>query len=125
MAREGPLIIDFGASALHLSTGLNEYSRPAGSVHYMAPEQLLGRYSKATDVYAFALVAFEMLTGRRYSDVDLPMSELWEPEFRRAAVQEFGLSAPAAGVFVEALRFDPERRAQDVGAWMRRLGEAG
>ncbi len=125
LAREGPLIIDFGASALHLSTGLNEYSRPAGSVHYMAPEQLLGRYSKATDVYAFALVAFEMLTGRRYSDVDLPMSELWEPEFRRAAVQEFGLSAPAAGVFVEALRFDPERRAQDVGAWMRRLGEAG
>lgn len=118
LSTDGPRIIDFGTSNLHLSTGLSSYSRPAGSVHYMAPEQLLGRYSKATDVYAFALVAFEILTGRRYVDVALPMSDQWEEEFRRVAVEELGLTTLMAAVFVDALRFDPERRAQDVGAWV-------
>lgn len=64
------VIMDFGlARELRLgdssdsetwSTGV--YGTPA----YMAPEQLCGRASDtSTDVYAFGLVLFEMLTGRR------------------------------------------------------------
>lgn len=121
LAATGPKVIDFGASALQIAAGLNDYSRPAGSVQYMAPEQLLGRYSRATDVYAFALIALEVLTGRKYADIELPMNEDWEPEFRRVAEGELGLSAGQAGVFVEALRFDPDRRAQDLAEWMARL----
>ena len=36
----------------------------AGSLHYMAPEQLLGApASVASDIYAFAVIAYELLTG--------------------------------------------------------------
>lgn len=124
LASGGPMVIDFGSSALQMASGLNEYSRQTASLQYMAPEQLLGRYSKATDVYAFALVAMEVLTGGRYIDIDVPMNDDWEPEFLRAAVAELGISTAQAEVFVDALRFDPERRAHDVEAWMERLDAA-
>jgi len=118
-----PLLIDFGTSALHMTSGLSEYTHPAGSVHYMAPEQVLGRYSKATDVYAFALVALEVLTGVRYTEIDLPMNDRWEGALRQA-LAELHLNPQTAGVFADALRFDPEMRAGDVAVWMSRLREA-
>jgi tRNA A-37 threonylcarbamoyl transferase component Bud32 len=121
VANGDPLIIDFGTSALQLSAGLSEYSKPAGSVHYMAPEQLLGRYSKATDVYSFASVALEVLTGRRYVNLDLPMSGQWEEEFRRLCAEELGLNGETAGTFVSGLRFDPAQREQSVDVWMKKL----
>ena len=39
---------------------------PAGTLSYMAPEQLEGRSPTcATDIYAFGLILFEMVTGKR------------------------------------------------------------
>ncbi len=119
-----PVVIDFGTSALHMQSSLSEYSRPAGSVQYMAPEQLLGRYSRATDVYAFALVALEILTGRRYADLRLPFDATWESALLRAFVEELGLSQEVGRVFADGLRFDPQQRAQDLGEWHSRLESA-
>jgi tetratricopeptide (TPR) repeat protein len=45
---------------------LSQTARPIGTLAYMAPEQLEGKpVSAATDIYAFGLVLFEMVTGRR------------------------------------------------------------
>ena len=61
-------VIDFGIakikdSVVAPSTATNV---SAGTVSYMAPEQLSGRpVSAATDVYALAEIAYEMLTGRK------------------------------------------------------------
>ncbi|MGC4087845.1 MAG: protein kinase [Polyangiaceae bacterium] len=62
-----PVILDFG-----LARHIDERSRARSSGHamvgtltYMAPEQVEGgELSKATDIYAFGVVWFEMLTGR-------------------------------------------------------------
>ena len=90
----------------------------------MAPEQLLGRYSRATDVYAFALLSLEILTGRRYAEWQLPFDDGWEAALILALVDDLGYSRPVAVVFAQGLRFDPRQRAQDLAAWHARLESA-
>jgi serine/threonine protein kinase len=59
------VIMDFGLSCWLRAPGARqEASDCAGSLAYMAPEQLEGRaLSVQTDVFAFGVVLFEMLTG--------------------------------------------------------------
>lgn len=62
-------IADFGiAQALRAQDGrpaVNTVQSPAGTPHYLAPEQVLtGRVGPWTDVYAAGITAFELLVGR-------------------------------------------------------------
>jgi serine/threonine protein kinase/Tfp pilus assembly protein PilF len=58
-------VIDFGIATIMGSNGPSEEtSRPAGTLRYMAPEQLQGKASSASDLYALALITYEMVTGR-------------------------------------------------------------
>jgi eukaryotic-like serine/threonine-protein kinase len=60
LARNDPLV------AQPSTLALSQTARPIGTPAYMAPEQLEGtRVSAATDIYAFGLVLFEMVTGKR------------------------------------------------------------
>ena len=71
------VVTDFGLARATgvLSGGTSSFSNvrnPIGTLAYMAPEQLEGRaVSSATDVYAFGLVLFEMVTGRRAFPSDM------------------------------------------------------
>lgn len=61
-------IIDFGLAKVMNSQIAKSTSIPnvAGSFSYMSPEQLMARpVSAASDVYSFAVIAYEMITGRR------------------------------------------------------------
>ena len=61
---ENPVIIDFGiASAIDIDPASTS-SRGRGTVQYMAPEQLLGHPSPASDTFALGVIAFEMVTGQ-------------------------------------------------------------
>ncbi|KAM4071026.1 hypothetical protein ACB094_11G030300 [Castanea mollissima] len=67
-----PKISDFGLAKLyddnksHISTGL------AGTIGYLAPEYAMrGHLTEKTDVFAFGIVALEMVSGRRNSDSSL------------------------------------------------------
>jgi serine/threonine protein kinase len=62
-----PVLMDFGLSKSLTanSTSANDGQTLAGTLAYMAPEQLQGKKPRvATDLYAFGTVMFEMLTGR-------------------------------------------------------------
>ncbi|MBI3678985.1 MAG: serine/threonine protein kinase [Acidobacteria bacterium] len=64
------VVSDLGlARATIDASGRDALSRPGnvfGTVDYMAPEQLMGKdVSPATDLYAFGLVMYEMVTGVR------------------------------------------------------------
>ena len=66
------VITDFGLARLDTAlpqgnhSPLSHSGRPIGTLAYMAPEQLEGTaVSAATDIYAFGLTLFEMVTGTR------------------------------------------------------------
>jgi len=60
-----PKIMDFGLAHLD-STVLTTAGQFLGSPSYMSPEQVLGgKLTPAADVYALAVVTYEMLTGKK------------------------------------------------------------
>jgi len=89
-----------------------------GTAAYMAPEQAKGKaVDRRADVWAFGVVLYEMLTGRRLFDAE-DMSETLAAVLR----QEISLSAlPAstpprlARLIGRCLERDPRQRLRDIG----------
>jgi eukaryotic-like serine/threonine-protein kinase len=69
-------VADFGIAS---AAGLDSFTRPGtilGTAGYLAPEQARGEPAgPAADRYAFAVVAFELLTGRRPYEHEQPTAE--------------------------------------------------
>jgi len=124
LTKDRAVLIDFGAAALHIKSSLSSNARPAGSLLYMAPEQLLGAYSLATDVYSFALIAFEVLAWRPYGDFNLPFDSNWEDSLRTLMLEELRWNQATLSVFLDGLRFNPDLREKNVSAWLARLEAA-
>ncbi|HET8656744.1 MAG TPA: serine/threonine-protein kinase [Longimicrobiaceae bacterium] len=102
-------LIDFGIARIELAdpAPYTTAAALAGTVRYMAPEQLEGQSSPASDVYALALVACEMLCG--YPDL-------------RAMPKSTGRGVRAS--LEAALTFHPGDRPTDARAWSERLAGA-
>src|SRR5207247_10052328 len=58
------LLSDFGLAVI-VQSSRDRLQTVAGTVTYMAPEQLQGRASPASDQYALAAVVYEWLSGER------------------------------------------------------------
>jgi serine/threonine protein kinase len=127
-------VIDFGIakikdSVVAPSTATNV---SAGTVSYMAPEQLSGRpVSAPTDVYALAEIAYEMLTGRKPFNPETNFELL---EMQRSGVRispaDLRPSLPAAAqvTILRALSFEPNNRyarARDFGDELARALTSG
>jgi eukaryotic-like serine/threonine-protein kinase len=68
LARSGAKVLDFGLARLEGDQPLTGERMVMGTPAYMAPEQREGGPADArTDIYAFGLVLYEMLSGERVS----------------------------------------------------------
>src|SRR5256885_4119954 len=119
-------IIDFGIAKLKDSivAPSTMAGATAGTVAYMAPEQLGGRStSAATDVFAFGAIAYEIVTGRKPFNPETGFELL---EMQRAGVRvkpsdlRPSLPGDAEHVMLRALSFDPKDRWQSA----REFGDA-
>jgi serine/threonine protein kinase len=112
-------IIDFGIAKLKDSivAPSTMTGATAGTVAYMAPEQLSGRpVSAATDIFAMGAIAYELVTGRKPFNPETGFELL---EMQRAGVRVHpldlrpALSAEANLTIVRALSFAPQERFQN------------
>jgi hypothetical protein len=101
-----------------------------GTPEYMAPEQAVGgELSPATDIYALAVMLFELLSGRLPFDHpgDSPLTLLYmhvhepPPDLASVAPARVG---PVAKVVMRALAKDPADRYPDGLAFARAIAEA-
>ncbi|MCA9520339.1 MAG: protein kinase, partial [Myxococcales bacterium] len=110
-------VLDFGL-AKFLKEG-SDTSLVLGTPMYMAPEQLARRnLGPWTDLYALAVITFELLTGSRpfvgASFHELASAKL-DPAYDPAAhVGAARFPAFARGFFLRALHQEPSQRFQDV-----------
>ncbi len=115
-------IIDFGiATVLESQAARPEATRVAGSAHYMAPEQLLGKPAASSDIYSLGVIAYEMVTGRRpFEPESAAQLYLLQQEGVRSKPAELRpeLSGAAQQTILKAMAFDAAQRyarARDFG----------
>jgi len=111
-------LIDFGIARVEESTNSapTQVTQFAGTTHYMAPEQLRGKPCPASDLYALAVVAWEMLAGARpfaaASPVD--MYEQQRAGVKPAVLVRRGIPETAARLIAKQLSFRVEERGHSV-----------
>jgi hypothetical protein len=143
LTRDGVKLLDFGLARLHdrdeqVLTDPTQFARLTdvgsiiGTVPYMAPEQIEGREVDArTDIFAFGVVFYEMVAGRRpfagNSRASIMAAIVAAEPPPLSALQP---RAPAAleRLILRCLEKDPEDRwqtARDLAAELRWIADGG
>ncbi|HET7856544.1 MAG TPA: serine/threonine-protein kinase [Gaiellaceae bacterium] len=126
LASDGTLrVADFGVASAAGLASLTATGIVLGTAGYLAPEQARGEpTTAATDLYALAVVAYELLTGRRPFESNSPTAEATaqvhapiprisehadlpptlDPVFERALAKDPADRFPTCSEFVDALR---------------------
>jgi serine/threonine-protein kinase len=126
LARSGRAkLTDLGIAKALEDTAITRSGVILGSVPYMSPEQLSGKPAgPESDIYSFALIAYELLSGERAHQGDNPLQvtrqALHEPPPDLHAVRP-EVPAAAARVIARALDPDPGRRPISACAFVREL----
>jgi serine/threonine protein kinase len=111
-------IIDFGIARVKNSvvSFTTASDKTVGTIAYMSPEQLIAsQLTPASDVYCLAVIAYELLTGRRPVN---PESAYQLLEMQRAGVRirptdlRPGLNQQAEAIILKALSFEAGNRPQ-------------
>jgi serine/threonine-protein kinase len=110
-------VSDFGLARSGTGDGLTQSGFALGTPGYMAPEQASGHEADArSDVYAFGILLFEMLTGSRFDAIDggqWPSSPRMVRDALTAAVGTV-VDAPVLDAVVRATTLRREDRFQSV-----------
>ena len=119
------LLADFGVARFtSATTSASQTIR--GTPGYMAPEQWEGHPLPATDQYALAVMAYELLTGRQPFQGSL--SQLMYQHFHTAPAPPSTLnprlSARVDNVLLQALAKMPQERFASISVFARALQEA-
>jgi len=129
-------LIDFGIAKVTNPQAGNEteVAVVAGSRQYIAPEQLLSQTaSPATDIYALAIIVYEMVTGRLPFNPQAPTHFLVMQELMRLQQSESfvkpqtlrpDLPEAAQMLLLNALSFDARRRPQNARVFAEDLAQA-
>ncbi len=122
-------VIDFGVAKIVNSqfSEKNDSTRVAGSPAFMAPEQLNGKPTTASDIFSLAVVAYRLITGRLPFEAP-SMFELYELQRQGVAIKpsEFRDDLPVAAeeAILKALSFEARDRYRQAREFGDHLAEA-
>ena len=113
---------DVGLSKFISESRGSEHTKSVGTVYYMAPEVARGRYGRGVDVYALAVMLFEMYTGTVPFDGETPAEILMK---HLSAPPDLAPLPPALRpVFARALHKDPAQRTRSAAELERQFRAA-
>lgn len=121
------LLGDFGIAAVAHRTASRKTIDNAGTVDYMAPEQIKGKPQPASDQYALATVVYEWLCGDLpfvgNTAIEIAMQHISEtpPPLRQKAPS---LSINVEQVIMRSLATDPDQRFSDILTFYEALEQA-
>jgi serine/threonine-protein kinase len=119
---------DFGIATVATEASVTQTGQVLGTAAYISPEQARGEQATAaSDRYALAAVAFELLTGRRPFDADHPTAQARahvEAEVPAASAAGTGLPPAVDRVLRNGLAKSPGARPATAGELLDDLEDA-
>jgi len=120
------LLSDFGIALVAQSSRYQNTQDMAGTIAYMAPEQIQAHPRPASDQYSLGIVVYEWLTGERpfhgsFTEIAIKHSVVPPPPLREKLPT---ISADVEQVVMTALAKDPHRRFASVKGFAMALEEA-
>ncbi len=120
------LLSDFGIALVAQSSYTQNTQNIAGTIAYMAPEQIQAHPRPASDQYSLAIVAYEWLSGQRpfhgtYTEIAVKQSIVSPPPLLEARPD---LAPAVEQVIMKALHKDPHQRFATIRAFANALEEA-
>jgi tetratricopeptide (TPR) repeat protein len=119
---------DFGIATVATEASVTQTGQVLGTAAYISPEQARGDHATAaSDRYALAVVAFELLTGRRPFAGDHPAAQARahvEASVPSASAAGHGLPPTVDGVLRAGMAKDPEQRPATASELLDSLEEA-
>jgi serine/threonine protein kinase len=114
--RNEVLLSDFGLALIMQSSRYQSFQEVAGTVSYMAPEQIQGRPRPASDQYALGIVIYEWLCGSRpfqgsFTEIATQQVLAPPPPLHQSLP---GVSPAIEQVVLRALAKDPHQRFASV-----------
>ena len=119
---------DFGIATVATEASLTQTGQVLGTAAYISPEQARGHAATdASDRYALAVVAFELLTGRRPFTADHPAAQARahvEDSVPSASATGGGLPARVDRVLSAGMAKDPAQRPASAADFLDALEDA-
>ena len=120
------LLSDFGIATMAHSEASFTASEMVGTLPYMAPEQIRGKPSPASDQYALGVVVYEWLCGERpfqgaQWEILAQHVQASPPPLRQ---KQPSIPAAAEAVVLRALAKEPQQRFADVQSFAQALHHA-
>lgn len=119
------LLSDFGIALVTQSSHSQSTQNIAGTIAYMAPEQIQAHPRPASDQYALGIVVYEWLSGQRpfqgsYTEIAVKHTLMPPPSLREQIPQ---LPAAIEQVVMKALQKDLQQRFENVLAFAQTFAQ--
>ena len=120
-------LLDFGLAVIRERTDSfkdNEEDMVSGTIPYMAPELIQGGSpSTSSDLYAFGMIAYELIAGRYPFEFDGIAALIMKILTETPDVDELDVASPIQEWLDDLLQIEQEARSQDALDVLKRLTE--